>query len=288
MSMKPMLAGKCTDASKLKYPILATPKLDGIRCLMTKDGPVSRMLKNIPNKHIFETMKKDLSHLPLDGELMVPGATFNQIQSHVMTMEGKPNFQYFVFDLIDTKKTYEQRMEDLRSLVLPSYVVKILPTQINTEEELSELEQKFLNEGYEGVMVRTPKSPYKYGRSTEREQYLLKIKRFEDSEAIILDFEELMHNTNEATIDNLGLTKRSSKKDGMVPSGILGSFFVQDVENGKRFKVSSGMTEEERALYWLERDNLHGKLLKYKFQPSGAKDLPRFPTFLGLRDEIDM
>lgn len=288
-----MLAGKCTDTSKLKYPVLATPKLDGIRCIMSKNGPLSRKLIEIPNKHIFATLKKDLHQFALDGELMVLRTNgtlmdFNDIQSSVMKEEGTPNFTYHVFDIVDTTKTYEDRMNDLKNLSLPSYVVKVLPIKFSTQNELQKYEEKMLQKGYEGVMVRSPKSPYKYGRSTEREQYLLKIKRFEDSEATILDSDELMHNTNETTIDNLGHSKRSSKKEGLVPSGKLGAFVVQDIETGKKFKVSTGMTDEQRTSYWTTRKELIGKIVKYKHQGSGAKDLPRFPVFLGFRDERDM
>ena len=57
-------------------------------------------------------------------------------------------------------------------------------------------------------MVRTPDSPYKCGRSTEREAWLLKIKRFEDAEAVVLGTYEGMSNMNEAGVDAFGRTKR--------------------------------------------------------------------------------
>jgi DNA ligase-1 len=72
----------------------------------------------------------------------------------------------------------------------------------------------------------------------------------------------------------------------MIPAGTLGAFVVRDGD--KEFKVATGMTAEERQLYWDTQDEMLGKLVKYKFQPSGAKDLPRFPTFLGIRHPDDL
>lgn len=280
-----MLAGSVTDLSKIQYPVLATPKLDGIRCVIREDGAYSRKLKKIPNRFIQEKLR-DVP-IGLDGELLVPGKNFNGVSSAVMSEDGEPSFRYYVFD-IDSVVPYADRMDDLRKMKLPSFCRKITPKWIRNEEELLAYEKEILSYGDEGIMIRTPGSPYKYGRSSEREGYLLKLKRFQDSEAEILGFEELQHNQNEATISELGYIKRSSHKAGKVPAGALGSFRVRDVKSGVEFNVSTGMTAEERQNYWTIRDTLLGKLIKYKYQEVGAKDLPRFPIFLGFRSADDM
>ena len=76
-------------------------------------------------------------------------------------------------------------------------------------------------------MIRTPDSPYKCGRSTEREGWLLKIKRFEDAEAVVLDTYEGMSNQNDAQRDAFGRTKRSLAQAGKVGRGELGGFVVR-------------------------------------------------------------
>jgi len=56
------------------------------------------------------------------------------------------------------------------------------------------------------------------------------------------------------------------------------------------FKIGSGFTEDARVKLWRERDErdeLKGRLAKFKYQPSGVKDKPRFPVFLGFRNKID-
>lgn len=282
-SFKPMLAGS-VDLEKVVYPVLCTPKYDGVRCLVRDGQVVSRQLKPIPNDHV----RSLLSGLPdgLDGELILPKASFNTIQSRVMSVEGKPRIKYHVFDVV-RKVPYDQRMIELEEMDLPKVCVKVLPVRIRNQEALLKYEQECVDKGYEGIMVRSLRGPYKFGRSTTKEGYLLKMKRFVDAEAKIVGFEELMHNENVATVDNLGHTKRSSHHAGKVPAGTLGCFVVENDE-GKQFKVSTGMTAGERQDYWGRRDEMIGKWVKYKYQEAGGKTLPRFPVFLGIRPEEDM
>lgn len=288
--VKPMLAETLEDTSTLKFPVACTPKLDGIRCLKINGEVLSRKFKQIPNHHIRNLIANECPDT-LDGELMIKGATFNQIQSGVMSEDGEPNFEYWVFDYVNEhgiSLPYSKRIENLDNLTLPSFCKKVIPNIVNNEGELLEIEQKWLAEGYEGVMMRSLASPYKCGRSTLREGYLLKLKRFKDSEAEVLDFEELMNNHNEATIDELGHTKRSAHKAGFVPANKLGAFVVRDIKTSLVFKVSTGMDDNLRKQIWSNRSTYVGKLIKYKYQEIGMKELPRFPVFLGFRDERDL
>jgi DNA ligase-1 len=279
---QPMLASPVV-LENVVYPVMCSPKYDGIRCIIKDGVALSRKLKPIPNRHI----QSMLASCPpnLDGELIIDGKTFNQIQSAVMSEDGEPEFKYCVFDIIN-KYEYSDRVNDLMEMELPECCEIVVPLLVETEEELLKYETECLAEGYEGIMIRSPDGPYKFGRSTPKQGYLSKLKRFEDAEATIVGFEELQHNMNEATEDERGYTKRCHKKAGMIPAGTLGAFVVRDGD--KEFKVATGMTAEERQLYWDTQDEMLGKLVKYKFQPSGAKDLPRFPTFLGIRHPDDL
>jgi DNA ligase-1 len=151
-------------------------------------------------------------------------------------------------------------------------------------------------------MIRSTAGPYKFGRSTEKEGWLLKLKRFEDSEAVVLGCYELMHNANEATKDELGHTKRSSHKANKQGRGTLGGLHVRDLKTGVEFDIGTGFDDALRAELWsLHQLNVAlqvpakfsagavvGRVAKYKFFPTGSKDKPRFPVFLGFRDSIDM
>lgn len=294
MIKKPMLAATLEDITKLKFPVLASPKLDGIRCLKVNGKAVTRKFKPVPNHYIRNWIEKNLLD-GIDGEIMITNATFNQIQSGVMSEDGEPAFEYHAFDLLRS----DNDQFDARYLLLEHYIKRALPHQktalrlvehnlISNQEELNAFEVKCLAEGYEGVMVRAPHGPYKNGRSTEREGYLLKIKRFADSEAVVTGYEERLHNANEATKDELGRTKRSSHKANMIPDDTLGAFNVKDIHTGIEFEIGTGMDDALRKSIWEDRESYIGKLVKYKYQPTGQKDKPRFPVFLGFRDERDM
>lgn len=279
---RPMLASS-VDIESLTFPVLCTPKYDGIRCLIRGGVPVSRTLHPIPNLHV-KSLLKDCPD-GLDGELICHN-NFNKTQSGIMSVDAETDFTYNVFDIV-SDAPYSERMETLAALSLPSVCRKILPVKIGTRTSLLAYETRCLREGFEGIMIRSPDGPYKCGRSTTKEGYLLKLKRFTDAEAKIIGYAERMRNDNELTYDKLGYAHRGSSHEGKVPTDTLGAFVVENAEGG-RFKVSTGMTMEDRALYWGMREECVGKFIKFKYQESGAKNVPRFPVFLGFRDEIDM
>ena len=287
---KPMLAETCEEVTTLQFPVLATPKLDGIRCLVIGGRALSRKFKEIPNRYIQGLVSK----LPegLDGELMLrdPKATFQAVTSAVMSEDGEPDFIYNVFDYVtdDLKYPYNARMGQLEALKLPGFVKKVLPLSIGNLLQLEVFESECLSDGYEGVMVRSYAGPYKCGRSTVREGFLLKIKRFKDAEAKVIGFVERMHNGNVAKIDELGHTKRSSHKENMIPMDTLGALVVKDIKSNIEFEIGTGFDDKLRGKIWAYRSDFMNAIVKYKSQEIGSKDKPRFPVFLGFRDERDM
>lgn len=290
MIQKPMLAVAIEDIKTLRYPVMCSPKLDGIRCLVVNGQPLSRKFKDIPNNYVRNRLKQDLAGLTLDGELMLVGRPFNEISSAIMSEDGAPDFRYHIFDYLSTsdKEPFSERYKKLTQLSLPEYCTVVDHLVVSSPEELLNYEASAIASSYEGVMVRSLSSPYKNGRSTLREGFLLKLKQFSDSEARILAFEEKMHNNNEATIDELGHTKRSTHKENMVPADTLGAFVVKDLYSNMEFRVATGLDDLLRKQIWLNRDKYLNKTIKYKYQPSGMKDLPRFPVFIGFRSENDM
>lgn len=291
--MKPMLSGKIESIDEVRFPVYCTPKLDGIRCLIVDGVAVSRKLKPIPNAYIRDW----LVGVPngLDGELMLRGAkNFGEVSSAVMGREGKPDFEFCVFDLIDPNEPYLKRVEAAELLVFGEQLkrnddrIKLLtPAPIMDAAALAQYETWALGEGYEGVMLRSADGPYKFGRSTVREGHLLKLKRFEDAEATVIGYEELLRNENELGKDELGHAKRSKAKAGMVPGGTLGKLLVRRAD-GVEFAIGSGFDDAGRAKAWAERDSLAGRLVKYKHLPHGAQEAPRHPIFLGFRHEDDV
>lgn len=297
---KPMLAVQAEDPSKLYYPLLASPKLDGIRCLIVDNKALSRKFKPIPNHFIRSYLEEKLGGYTgdFDGELIV-GDTFQSSSSGVMSECGEPDFIYHVFDLVgsNTKHPFSERIVDLKYLTdkLNDPRIQLVPhVVINSYAELLAYEEEMLALGYEGVMVRSLYGPYKNGRSTLKEGYLLKVKRFCDTEGIVVGFEERLHNANEATVDELGHTKRSSHQENMVPMGTLGSLILKVPEGNEYFEAGltfgcgTGFDDATRQNIWDNRAKYMGKMAKVKFQNNGIKDVPRFPVFIGWREEDDL
>ncbi len=297
MITRPMLAEKVEDKNKLNFPMIATPKIDGIRCLRPDQRVLTRSFKPIPNKYIRNLLEKILP-IGADGEL-ISGDNFQDVTSHIMSFEGTPDFRYCMFDYVpdgDTTKPYHKRLEVMDkwyesvSPEIKKYIFVLPYVIINSLEELNAYEDRCLTEGYEGVILRKKDGPYKCGRSTWKERYLLKLKKFTDSEAAILGFMEQMINTNEQMEDKFGLSERSTRAEGMKPAGILGKFIAKDCKTGLEFNCGTGigLTLELRKTIWENQDRYLGKMFKYKYQDYGIKDLPRLPVWLGFRDEKDM
>jgi len=296
--VRPLLAAKTTDADlqKLQYPVLGSPKIDGIRALVSNGWLLSRTMKQIPNRYTQTLFgRKELEGV--DGELVVGRPwdknLMQQTTSGVMSHGGMPNTHYYIFDRWDQpQQHYAERLQELVWSIVSKDVanVTVLHHQIlNSYDDLLLYEQEQLRLGYEGMMVRSVAGKYKQGRSTVKEGILLKVKRFHDAEAIITDFSALLRNENAAELDERGYTKRSTAQAGKFADELLGSLRVKDLTTGVQFDIGSGFTEAQRIGLWNERHTLVGKLIKYKsFANAGVKDKPRFPIFLGFRSPIDL
>lgn len=300
--VKPLLASEAPTPDKIRFPVLASSKLDGIRAIMTKDGPQSRSGKLIPNPHVQQqfaiAVKKHPELVGLDGELIVGEANakdvFRVTTSGVMKQYDKPDFRYYVFDYLGKGNMvpFKDRLAAIQTLqkkgVLPSWVVVLPQIPVADATALAEVEEMVVGLGYEGLIIRDPTASYKHGRSSAKEGILLKVRRFKDSEATIVGFTEEMENQNVATKDAFGRTERATLQENMVGKGALGAFIVQDLTTKKEFQVGTGYSRDERIAFWSKRNKLKGKIIKYRYFEVGVKDLPRFPVYQGFRDPRDM
>ncbi len=271
--------------TEVTWPKIIQPKLDGICCLAVNGVAMSRTMKPIPNKFIQKFFEEKQLH-GLHGELMIAG-DFNDVQSGVMRVEGEPDFYYVVYDIWNTTDCYDIRFETLSTFLPEDYgrVKLIQQKEVNNSEECITALEGYIAEGYEGAILRDPYSGYKQGRHTLKSQALMKLKKFYDDEAKVVGFEEKMHNSNEQEKDERGYSKRSSKKEGMVPADTLGALIVKwgDVE----FKIGSGYTEAQRQDIWENRDKLLGKLVTFRYQELSKYQVPRFPTWKCFREEYN-
>ena len=287
--MKPMLAVEAEDFEALTYPLLASYKLDGIRCLITEDGPRTRSLKEVPNLHIRHML--ELLPIGLDGELVVldpnGDVNFRETTSSVMRITGCPAFEYRVFDLFDRPGGFSKRVDILANLAVPTWVKKVGQFELESADQVEQLFVKAIKGGYEGLILRCPNAPYKHGRSTLKSQGMLKVKPWKDAEATIIGVVEACENTNEATTNELGRTKRSSAKAGKVPKGTLGSLIVESPKWRTSFEIGTGFDDEERLALWKD-PNIIGKLVRFSYVDAGGYDVPRHASYQGIRDKRDI
>lgn len=292
------------DLHRLQFPLWVSPKYDGIRGIGRDGALVSRTLKPLPSKQV-QQLFGHLTHF--DGEVIAGDPcdgddVYNRTQSFVMSAD-KPHddLRYYVFDWADESCAhlgYEDRMALLRKSVEGAGNPRVIVVEselVNSIEEFIEAEAAYLEMGFEGIMARNPESPYKHGRGAwgnpkkpkDIDQCLMKLKRFEDYEAQIAGFVEQLTNTNAAQLDELGHTKRSTAKEGMVPANTLGKFLIE--RNGKPAEIPCGVIKHDiRKEIWDNQKNYLGKWIKVRHFPFGAKDNLRLPRCVGFRDPIDM
>ncbi|OXI42139.1 ATP-dependent DNA ligase [Burkholderia aenigmatica] len=311
---KPNLAATLTKPELIKFPVWASPKIDGIRCVFFGGVAYSRSLKAIPNPVVQEFAAAYARLLEgLDGELTVGSPTdANCMQNSmsVMSKSAEPDFTFHVFDwfpdvsMAEHAAGYDARSEVVEVRIAefygryPEADIRAVPQNLCVcARDLDALEARFLSDGYEGMMIRAHDGKYKCGRSTEREGGLVKVKRFTDAEAYVIGFEEEMHNANEAKRDATGRTERSTALAGLVGKGTLGALVCQSIEaigpqiriTGRyTFNIGTGFSAKQRTEMWRDRDSLVGKLVKFKHFDHGTVDAPRHPVFIGFRHPEDV
>ena len=288
---RPMLASHAPkDFSKLKYPLFASPKIDGYRCLLHPAlGPVARSLKPIPNDQLREM----LSLLPpgLDGELAVSGdpAQFHLTMSRVRRRNDPPfEVVYYVFDYFLTPaSSFEARELLARTLIRQRMAGFHLPVEsvvqryVANADELHTYLDHCMEQGFEGVMIRDPTGVYKFGRSTVREGGMLKVKPLDMDTGVVLRTEQLQRNHNVQVRNELGYASRPVNAAGKVGDELVGKL-VLDTPQWGEVKVGSGLTDQLRTLWWNRPDQIIGKTVKFQYQGIGSVDKPRCPVFKGV------
>lgn len=291
------------DPSTLRYPILITPKYDGIRAIVSEKGLLSNSLKLLPNS-LLQRMAKSLP-LYVDLEVCLRDNTgnllpFNEISSWVMS-ENKsipPEIEpiLFVFDsLEEPTKTYRERLKSLyvKSLYgsLPSFAQVTSIRECQDSEDIYDAHCYNLSMGYEGSILRSPDGIYKNGRSTLKEQYSIKLKPFEDTEGTLVDWEPRLINLEESKKDERGLLKKGKKKANLIPTEEVGVLILKSPKFSEPVRVGSGLDNKLAKEIYQNPSLYLGKMVKFKYLPSTGEAYskkPRHPVFIGFRDEMDL
>jgi DNA ligase-1 len=266
---EPMLASKWEDSKdKITYPIFSQPKLDGIRCIVTKDGMFSRNGKPIISApHIIESLNDVFESYPeliLDGELYADkfANDFNKIVSLVKKTkptdadlkESKKNIQYWIYDIPSEDYNFGERCYRLDVLFdnylksFEKHCVLVETDTCNNEDEVMELYEEYVEAGYEGQMLRIDG---KY--ENKRSKFLMKHKSFIDEEYTIID-----------------VCEGEGNKTSMV------GYMTFKTADGKPFKSNVKATFEESEEMFRNRKQLIGKQATIKYFNLTPDGIPRF------------
>ena len=272
---EPMLAAKWEDyKDKIEYPIFSQPKLDGIRCIVTIDGMFSRNGKPIISApHIRESLSEVFESYPeliLDGELYADkfANDFNSIVSLVKKTkptdadlkESKKNIQYWIYDIPSEDYNFGERCYRLDALfdnylkVFEQHCVLVQTDNCNNEDELMELYGQYVEDGFEGQMLRLDK---KY--ENKRSKTLMKHKSFIDEEYTILDIVEGEGNR----------------------TGTAGYMRFETID-GKSFKSNVKGTFAEVTEMLKNKKKLIGKQATIKYFNLTPDGIPRFPYVINI------
>lgn len=290
-------------------PMMASFKLDGMRCIFKNGEMLSRQFKPIENKqlnerfaHLKELTAGDVSII-LDGELYSHELNFQQIMHYCRTddlgSETLPeSLQFHCFDILVDMKTEMPASERYANIVfvagpnprsrLPlKYFVPLEQRTVSTPEEVKKMFEEAIAAGFEGLILKDPKSPYKYGRLTTKSGMGYKFKPYQTWDAKIIGVERAteVDPSAERKVGELGYHKTSRKKGDRIPIEKASAFRV--MYGDKELKVSLAMTDEEKEKVWREKDSYIEKTIEYKGMLVGSKDVPRHPVFVRFREDKD-
>ncbi len=287
--LKPMLALELDlDKPNIKYPTYIQPKLDGVRCLVYKNGSDQLVFQSRQNtiyepfEHLVPELKTLFSNftdgedLVIDGELYIHGAAFEKITSIVRRAKSKhpevSTINYHIYDCFYSGHSnisknsigYGERYETLKRAFEKRQFQNIVLVETKVANDMGEIEALHthytkLSIPYEGIMIRNKDSPYKQqGRSKD----LLKYKKFHDDEFLVIG-----HHEGTGAHKGTPIFECRSK-----------------AKEGKTFSVTMQGTIESRKKMLEHVEGYYGKLLTVKYQEISADGAPRFPVGICFRD----
>jgi len=269
-NISPMLAMTFSVDSKKKkdihFPCYVQPKLDGLRCIIYKNK--NKMIGKSRSGTIFEsisflTESLTLNDLILDGELYSTDIPFETLagllKKKKLSKEDNQQLQqyvkYHIYDII-SNKPFSDRLYDLQNLKLSPYCEIVKTIEIQNINQFKTFFSSFVEEGYEGIMLRNKDGLYKQGY---RSHDLQKYKEFHESEYEIINFEE-----------------GEGRDKGCV---------IWVCKATKEFRVRPRGTIEQRKEWFKNGQKYIGKMLTVIYQELSEQNIPRFPVGKAIRED---
>lgn len=278
----PMLAH---DYNKLKkpinFPVDTQPKIDGVRCMAfwSADGETIKLMSRGGKEYYIPHIATEIAgFLPpgfvLDGEIYLHGIPLQDINALVKKHRepgdekypyGSISLEYWIYDGFDEEcayYTWDRRRDDLYKLLGSQQfqnLILIPSWPCQSEEKLFQYLKEYLEDGYEGAIIRLHDGEYSLGH---RSRSLLKLKNFIDAEFEIVGWYEAKGN-DKGTVCWTCITPE-----------------------GKEFRVRPTGTRKRRAAFLAKADSYIGKQLTVKFQQYSKDKVPTGNTVgVAIREE---
>jgi len=289
----PMLAQKFEPESSvakkhnITFPCFVQPKLDGLRCVMYRDPTTGEIRRQSRTGTYFDTMSHIANSLAplfakfpnviLDGELYTTEIPFEELAGLIKKKKLTENdvnrlcgIQYHIYDVVDEKVPFHARHDSIKKMFaqvaastaaiphhLPPYICLVETTEAKTVAEFKAEFGRFIEAGYEGIMLRNKGGMY---RCNYRSHDLQKYKEFEEDEFRIT-----------------GFTQGDGRDKGTV-------IWVCQTKEGKEFTVRPRGTMESRRKLFETGKKYVGKMLTVIYQELTEEGKPRFPVGKDIRD----
>jgi ATP-dependent DNA ligase len=274
-NLKPMLAKSSNNCqnSVLNKLMYCSRKLNGVRCMVKWSGDgvvtISRGGKNYDvaatkiTAELYNYLKEN-PEIILDGELYHHG-TYLQVISGIARLETWEDrcdiLEYWIYDIASGSMVFEKRLEildELRDTFEGNPKIKVLE-HIPTEswEEIQRLHDKWVSEGFEGLVARKPDKVYEFGK---RGSTMIKVKQYQDAEFLIVDYQ-----------------------DGLREEDFC---FICQTDDGKLFSAKPVGTREMKAEYISNIDDIIGKKGVVKYFEISKDGIPQQPVFQAVRIDL--
>jgi ATP-dependent DNA ligase len=263
-----MLAQKFTKSGHhIEYPAFIQPKLNGVRCFAKKISEFEIDYSSRKGKSFNGTLQHltpSLLHVLktgdiLDGEIYRHDWGFQQIIRRVKKLRPDTNrLQFHAYDFADENLDFYERLGKLVLLKIQGFVQIVETGPIMHSDAVKIFHDKFIQQGYEGAIVRNAAGKYKFNH---RDKNLQKYKEFIDEEFVIVGF-----HTGTGT------------EEGCIV------FEVQAKKGGVRFSVRPKGSRETKRRWVQEFENIRGRELTVRYQELSEDNVPIFPVGIAIRD----
>jgi DNA ligase-1 len=266
--LKPMLAKPFKRVNRYK-DMVVQPKYNGIRAVSFLHINDKRLISRERNE--FESMKHISSVIPdmfvdksPDGELYHHDMTFQEIVRRVKKYRPglSEEIQYWVYDLAIPDIVFTERYEILTDIIGEHETIKVVPHfDVSSYEEFKHYHDKFVGDGYEGIIIRNKNSEYKFN---SRPSCLQKYKEFKDAEFRIVGFD-----------------KEEWDDSGTIRDLVV---WICETDKGEQFNVRPKGSFEDRIKKYNNADEYIGKFITVRYQEESENGTPIFGVGLSIRD----